>query len=257
MKTVLSLVLMILSVTTYSQNKYIQFETKTFAEIKALAKAQNKLIFLDAYTSWCGPCKYMAKNIFTNDTVADFYNSRFINAKIDMEKGEGVELWDMINKYRNDLVKKVGTYSPPGGKVFSITPKGINTFKDNNDLTAQVTKMVKGSKCNWNDDGEKLIEIYMSLTKAERVTSGDIEGVHWMGKTFDHAPLVAALASLRTSPRVRDTIASTIFSFPSMSVTKYKRLPSALQAMSRSRDGGEVTRATGDFSSMLRTKTSP
>ena len=92
MKTVLSLVLMILSVTTYSQNKSIQFETKTFAEIKALAKAQNKLIFLDAYTSWCGPCKYMAKNIFTNDTVADFYNSRFINAKIDMEKGEGVEL---------------------------------------------------------------------------------------------------------------------------------------------------------------------
>ena len=92
MKIVFSLVLMILCVTTYSQNKSIQFETKTFAEIKALAKAQNKLIFLDAYTIWCGPCKYMAKNIFTNDTVADFYNSRFINAKIDMEKGEGIEL---------------------------------------------------------------------------------------------------------------------------------------------------------------------
>ena len=68
---------------------------------------------------------------------------------------------------------------------------------------------------------------------------------------------VAALASLRTSARVRDTMASTIFSSPSMSLTKYKRLPSALQAISRSRDGGEVTRATGDFSSMLRTKTSP
>ena len=68
---------------------------------------------------------------------------------------------------------------------------------------------------------------------------------------------VAALASLRTSARVRDTMASSIFSSPSMSLTKYKRLPSALQAISRSRDGGEVTRATGDFSSMLRTKTSP
>lgn len=92
MKIVFSFVLFAFSLSAFSQNKSIQFETKTFAEIKALAKSQNKLIFLDAYTSWCGPCKYMAKNIFTNDTVADFYNSRFINAKIDMEKGEGIEL---------------------------------------------------------------------------------------------------------------------------------------------------------------------
>ena len=68
---------------------------------------------------------------------------------------------------------------------------------------------------------------------------------------------IAALASLRTSPRVRDTRASKIFSLPSKSLTKYNRLPSALHAMSRSCDGGNVTRATGDFSSMLRTKTSP
>lgn len=92
MKIVFSFVLFAFSLSAFSQNKSIQFETKTFAEIKALAKSQNKLIFLDAYTSWCGPCKYMAKNIFTNDTVADFYNARFINAKIDMEKGEGIEL---------------------------------------------------------------------------------------------------------------------------------------------------------------------
>lgn len=92
MKFAFTLALLALSVISNAQNKSIQFETKTFTEIKALAKAQNKLIFLDAYTSWCGPCKYMAKAIFTNDTVADFYNSRFINAKIDMEKGEGIEL---------------------------------------------------------------------------------------------------------------------------------------------------------------------
>ena len=92
MKTLLSLVLISLCITSFSQNRSIQFETKTFEEIKSIAKSQNKLIFLDAYTSWCGPCKFMAKNIFTNDTVADFYNARFINAKIDMEKGEGIEL---------------------------------------------------------------------------------------------------------------------------------------------------------------------
>lgn len=70
----------------------IQFEQTSWPQIVRKAKAENKLIFLDAYASWCGPCKYMAKNIFTHDEVAAFYNQNFINAKIDMEKGEGVEI---------------------------------------------------------------------------------------------------------------------------------------------------------------------
>lgn len=76
----------------FAQTKIIRFETTTFAEIKAKAKKENKLIFIDAYTSWCGPCKWMAKNVFTNDTVADFFNAKFINAQFDMEKGEGLDI---------------------------------------------------------------------------------------------------------------------------------------------------------------------
>ena len=70
----------------------IKFEHSAWADIKAKAKAENKLIFVDAFTTWCGPCKAMAKKTFTNDTVANYYNSNFINAKIDMEKGEGIDL---------------------------------------------------------------------------------------------------------------------------------------------------------------------
>jgi thiol-disulfide isomerase/thioredoxin len=75
-----------------SQNRSIKFNDKTWDEIVAMAKEQNRMIFLDAYASWCGPCKWMAANMFTNDTVADYYNKTFICASFDMEKGEGINL---------------------------------------------------------------------------------------------------------------------------------------------------------------------
>jgi len=76
----------------FSQNRSIRFTEKTWAEIQSMARKENKLIFLDAFASWCGPCKWMAANVFTNDTVADYFNKTFICAKIDMEKGEGITL---------------------------------------------------------------------------------------------------------------------------------------------------------------------
>lgn len=84
--------LSLLSIANFAQNRSIKFEHSSFKEIKEKALKENKLIFIDAFTTWCGPCKQMSKNIFTNDTVADYYNKNFVNAKIDMEKDEGVEL---------------------------------------------------------------------------------------------------------------------------------------------------------------------
>jgi len=70
----------------------IRFFEGTWSEALAAAKAQDKLIFLDAYAAWCGPCIRMARDVFPLKPVGDFYNTHFINLKIDMEKGEGVEL---------------------------------------------------------------------------------------------------------------------------------------------------------------------
>lgn len=58
------------------------------------ARKEDKLIFVDAYTTWCGPCKWMTKNVFTDEAVANFYNAKFVNIRLDMEKGEGVEFAD-------------------------------------------------------------------------------------------------------------------------------------------------------------------
>jgi thiol-disulfide isomerase/thioredoxin len=70
----------------------IQFFHGTFAEAQAKAKRENKLIFMDAYTSWCGPCKWMSANVFTDPSVAEYYNAHFVNVKMDMERGEGPDL---------------------------------------------------------------------------------------------------------------------------------------------------------------------
>lgn len=70
----------------------IQFIHENFASVCARAKAEKKLIFIDFYTVWCGPCKRMAAEVFKKPDVAELYNSRFINYKLDAERGEGIAL---------------------------------------------------------------------------------------------------------------------------------------------------------------------
>ena len=90
--TILTLFLLFASYTGFNQNRSIAFIDTSWSEILARAKTQNKMIFLDAYAVWCGPCKWMASNMFTNDTIADYYNKTFICTHLDMEKGEGIQL---------------------------------------------------------------------------------------------------------------------------------------------------------------------
>lgn len=89
----LSLLLLILIAFKVNAQEGIKFnQTKTWKETTEAAAKTGKLIFVDCYTDWCGPCKWMDQNAFTDAKVAEFYNKNFINAKIDMEKGEGIEL---------------------------------------------------------------------------------------------------------------------------------------------------------------------
>lgn len=70
----------------------IEFFHGSYEEALEESKSQGKLIFIDAYAEWCGPCKRMAATVFKEDKVGEFYNQNFINMKIDMEKGEGPKL---------------------------------------------------------------------------------------------------------------------------------------------------------------------
>lgn len=68
----------------------INFIDNNFEKAISDAKVENKIIFIDAYTTWCGPCKMMDREVFTDSAVGSFYNDHFINLKLDMEKGAGL-----------------------------------------------------------------------------------------------------------------------------------------------------------------------
>lgn len=70
-----------------AQSEGIRFEEgKSWKELVEEAKKADRPLFVDCYASWCGPCKMMAKNIFTLPEVGKYFNANFINAKFDIEK---------------------------------------------------------------------------------------------------------------------------------------------------------------------------
>jgi len=97
MKKIL-LFLLILPFAVIGQEKGITFEHGlNWSQIKEKAKKENKFIFVDLFTTWCGPCKYMSASVFSQTKVGDFFNSKFVNAKIQMDKtdkdSEEVKAW--------------------------------------------------------------------------------------------------------------------------------------------------------------------
>lgn len=124
----------------YGQNEGISFETGTLDKVLKKAKRTDKYVFIDCYTVWCGPCKRMAKEVFTHPEVADYFNSTFINYKMDMEKGEGRDVQKrygvsafptflFLDGEGNLIYKAVGVKEPD---IFIATAKEV--FNDRNVL---------------------------------------------------------------------------------------------------------------------------
>ncbi len=107
----------------------IEFFHGSFSEALEKAKQEEKLIFLDAYASWCGPCKMMSSTVFTQQEVGDYFNNTFINMKIDMEKGEGPGL---SNQFKVTAYPTLLFISPKGEivqrHVGGMDPEGFITF---------------------------------------------------------------------------------------------------------------------------------
>lgn len=117
---------------------------------------------------------------------------------------EGLTLWNEYNNLRNFIVNTAATYTEGSGKKWSLKigtadAKKIGTFTD----FQSMEKLIRSSFKKYNvnpDDLEALVLIFQEMTKKELADHGDkknlTKNVHWLGRTFDHSPLVGALASL-------------------------------------------------------------
>ena len=76
----------------FSNGQGITFREISIEEALKLASKEKKMVFIDFYTTWCGPCKQLSNNVFPQKEVGDYFNSKFISIKCDAEKDNGPSL---------------------------------------------------------------------------------------------------------------------------------------------------------------------
>jgi len=117
--------------------------------------------------------------------------------------GAGIKLFEDLKKYRDAVVEALAgsqVATDTSGNVslvkkFKFDSPDITKFKDQTELGILVRNEIKKQGTVNEEDIDDIIEIYRGLTKPEEV-DGHGEKMHWIGKTFDHSPSVAAIASL-------------------------------------------------------------
>jgi len=93
LKIVPIIMLLFLCSNAFGENtEGIKFFHGTWEQAKTKAKEENKTVFIDFYTQWCGPCLNMVKKVFILPEVGSFYNDKFVCLKIDAETKEGAVL---------------------------------------------------------------------------------------------------------------------------------------------------------------------
>lgn len=85
-KILIGIVLVFLASGAFSQG--IEFYKGDFNAALKQAEKEGKILFIDFYTSWCGPCKKMAKEVFTLKEVGDYFNANFISTKVQCDKDD-------------------------------------------------------------------------------------------------------------------------------------------------------------------------
>ena len=134
------MIAVILPLSSFAQG--VDFKSLTMKEAQVVAVKEKKMIFIDFYTTWCGPCKMMSSEVFTQDQVGEYFNRTFVNLKVDAEKGEGVEL---AKKYQVKAYPTFVVLRADGTEVYRTAgARPADEFVD---------KIRKGIDPKWSPEG--------------------------------------------------------------------------------------------------------
>ncbi len=162
------------AVAVMAQGVAFEPEGTTLEQAAAKAKAEHKLIFLDAFTQWCGPCKKMARDVFPQEQVGSYMNPKFINLQIDMESDYGAP-----------LAKQLQIQAYPTFVIFNADAKEIGRFLGGSSAEDFIKKVEEKSQDNtsaaleerWNSgdrDPQFLQDYLKTLTSSYKAQDADL-----------------------------------------------------------------------------------
>ena len=163
----LIVICMLLQLPAFAQT---EFQKLSFDEALAAAKAEDKLVFVDCYTTWCGPCKLMAERILPLPEVGDYLNTRFVCLQIDMEKGEGPEL---AKEYGVDAFPTFLVVNPDG----TLKNRVVGASQDPTEFVYKM-KMAAGE-----NPTERLDSLYAAGNRMGSFMLAYLEALDAAGKT--------------------------------------------------------------------------
>lgn len=166
------------------------FQDLNLQEALDLAGKTNKIVFLDAYAVWCGPCKEMDLSVFPLKEVGDVFNQRFVSIKVDAEKGEGIEIRKKYNinayptylyldEHGNELYRLVGFF--PAKELLQKTREGLSQkpfsklledYESKTDRSPHtIEKIVKTYfETGYKGKGEMILDsLFLTLTDSQRM----------------------------------------------------------------------------------------
>ena len=129
------MIAVILPLSSFAQG--VDFQELTMQQALTVASKEKKMVFVDFYTTWCGPCKKMSSEVFTQGQVGVYFN-----LKVDAEKGEGVEL---AKRYQVKAYPTFVVLKADGTEIYRTSgARPANEFLD---------KIQKGIDPKWSPEG--------------------------------------------------------------------------------------------------------
>ena len=126
--------LLLTVVVMYGQGIAFEPEGTLLYEAAMKAKKENKLVFVDCYTQWCGPCKKMLRDVFPQEKVGKYMNANFVSIKIDMEAA-----------YAEGLARNWQVSAYPTFIIFNADGKEIGRFMGGSDADNFIKRVAEKS----------------------------------------------------------------------------------------------------------------